>query len=153
MAWRPPGTGKRGATQLEENMTIRILRLFALALALFALNAQARNIEDIGNFENQTALTGSGQPATVKQIKAALTAGGSPRGWVIKEVAPGQLVANVNVRNKHTVTVDIAVAPGLYSIKYKDSTNMNYDGVKINPHYNKWVQMLSEDARKELAKQ
>lgn len=134
-------------------MTIRILRLFALAAALFALNAQAKNVEAIGNFDNQTATTGAGQPATVKQIKAALIAGGSPRGWVVKEVAPGQLAATVNVRNKHTVTVDISVAPGLYSIKYRDSTNMNYDGGKINPHYNKWVQMLSDDARKELAKQ
>jgi hypothetical protein len=130
----------------------RILRLLALATALFALNAQAKNTEAIGNFENQTAITGAGQPASVQQIKAALMTAGSPRGWVVKEVAPGQLAATVNVRNKHIVTVDIAVTPGLYSIKYRDSVNMNYDGMNINPHYNKWVQMLSEDARKELAK-
>jgi hypothetical protein len=134
-------------------MMTRILRLFALAFALFALNAQAKNIEAIGNFDNQPAITGSGQPASIAQIKQALTAGGAPRGWQVTQVAPGQLVATVNVRNKHTVSVDILASPGVFSIKYKNSTNMNYDGVQINPHYNKWVQMLSEDARKELAKQ
>ena len=134
-------------------MVNRILRLFAVALALFALNAQAKNLEPLGNFENVPAMTGSGKPASVQQIRQALSAGGGPRGWQVNQVGPSQLVATVNVRNKHTVTVDIAVAPGTYSIRYKDSTNMNYDGQQINPHYNKWVQMLSEDARKELAKQ
>lgn len=134
-------------------MMSRILRLLALALALFALNAQARNIEPVGNFENQPATTGSGQPASVQQIKAALTAAGTPRGWQVSQVAPGQLVASVNVRDKHSVSVDISVVPGMYSIRYKNSSNMNYDGVQINPHYNKWVKTLADDTRKELAKQ
>jgi hypothetical protein len=134
-------------------MITRILRLFALCLALFALNAQAKNLEPMGNFENQPATTGSGKQATVQQITQALSTAGAPRGWQVTQIAPGQLVANVNVRNKHTVSVDILVTPGLYSIRYKNSTNMNYDGVQINPHYNKWLQMLSEDTRKELAKQ
>jgi hypothetical protein len=134
-------------------MLTRILRLVALAISLFALNAQAKNLEAIANFDNQPALTGSGQPASVQQIKQALTAGGAPRGWQVIQVAPGQFVATVNVRNKHTVSVDVLAAPGVFSIKYKTSVNMNYDGGQINPHYNKWVQMLAEDARKELAKQ
>ncbi|MDB5857871.1 MAG: hypothetical protein JWQ76_1560 [Ramlibacter sp.] len=133
-------------------MTTRMLRLFALALSMFALNAQARNLAPIGNFENLPAMSGSGQPATVQQIKEALTSAGAPRGWQVTQVTPSQLVATVNVRNQHTVSVDISLAPGLYSIKYKNSVNMNYDGVQINPHYNKWVQILLEDARKELAR-
>ncbi|MCG2594676.1 hypothetical protein LZ009_18005 [Ramlibacter sp. XY19] len=131
---------------------IRILRLFALAAALIALNAQAKNVDPIGNFENQSATNASGQPATVQQIKAALSNGGGPRGWTFKEVGPGQLVGSLNVRNKHQVMVDIAVTPGMFSIKYKDSANMNYDGAMINPHYNKWLKILADDARKELAK-
>jgi hypothetical protein len=133
-------------------MITRILRLFALAVALFALNAHARNLEPVGNFDNLPATTGSGQPATVQQITDALAAGGAPRGWQVTQVKPGQLVATVNVRGKHMVSVDISAAPGLFSVKYKNSMNMNYDGMQINPHYNKWVQMLAEDARKELGK-
>ena len=133
-------------------MITRMLRLLALALALFALNAQARNLEPIGNFDNLPATTGGGQAATIQQITEALTAAGAPRGWQVAQVKPGQLVATVNVRNKHTVSLDVSLAPGLYSLRYKNSTNMNYNGVQINPHYNKWVQTLIEDTAKELAK-
>lgn len=127
------------------------LLLFALLSALLATQAQAHNVAPIGNFEGQQAPIASGQPASVAQIKAALTAAGSALGWQVVSTGANEMVATINVRGKHSVSTRISIEPGMYSIQYKDSTGMNYDGTRINPHYNTWVRNLSESARVKLA--
>lgn len=128
----------------------KVLSLFALLSALLALPAHAHNVAPLGNFENMPASNASGNPASVAQIKAALTASGTALGWQVVSTGANEMVATINVR-KHMVATQISVTPGMYSIKYKDSANMNYDGARINPHYNNWVRNLSDSARAKLA--
>jgi hypothetical protein len=135
---------------------MKILHLLPVAVAVVALNAHARGSVPIVNHEAVTAVRASGQPASAEQIRAAMQAAGAPRGWQFTPAGNGKSLAVLNVRGKHSVSADVTYASGRYSIKYRDSSNMNFepgDGAgKIHPKYNMWVQTLIDDTRVQLAK-
>ena len=80
--------------------------------------------------------------STEKDIaKAIINAGGS-LGWVMTKKEPGHIVGTLNLR-KHVAVVDITYDNKTYSINYKDSTNLDYDGTEIHSNYNGWVTNLS----------
>ncbi len=106
---------------------------------------------------------------TLDKMKAAIKEAGIRRGWAVKEAdiaqpapapakgkargkapAPtrGQAQATLNVRS-HTVVVDVFYTANTFSIAYRDSINMEYDGAKgtIHPNYNKWIKTLAEEIR------
>ena len=128
-----------------------ILRLWAVVLAFAAFNVHARGVP-IVNHEAVPAVTGSGKPASAEQIRLALQVAGAPRGWQITPAGPGKAVGVLNVRGKHSISVDIGYTSGQYSIKYRDSSNMNYDGASnvIHAKYNTWVQTLMNDTSAQL---
>ena len=132
----------------------KMLRLFAAVLAFAAFGAHARGNVPVENHEAIPALTAAGKPASPEQIRAALQAAGSPRGWIIKPVGAGKVLASLDVRSKHQVSADVTLRNGEYSIKYRDSNNMNYDAGShtIHPKYNMWVDALIRDTRAQLAK-
>jgi hypothetical protein len=133
---------------------MKILRLLAAVLAFVALNAHARSGVPILNHEAVPAITASGKPASAEQIRAAMQAAGAARGWQITPAGNGKALAVLNVRGKHSISADISYAAGQYSIKYRDSTNMNYEAGTnlIHPKYNMWVQTLIDDTRIQLSK-
>jgi hypothetical protein len=133
---------------------MKILRLLAAVLAFVALNAHARGSVPIINHDAVPAITASGKPASAEQIRAAMQAAGAQRGWQITPAGNGKALAFLNVRNQHSISADITYASGQYSIKYRDSTNMNYEAGTnvIHPKYNMWVQTLINDTRIQLSK-
>lgn len=136
---------------------MKILRLLAIALA-FAAAAQvhARGSVPVINHESIAATRASGQPASAEQIRTALQAAGAARGWQITPAGNGKALAVLNVRGKHSISADISYGPGQYSIKYRDSSNMDYKAGEgagtIHPKYNMWVQTLIDDTRMQLIK-
>jgi len=107
----------------------------------------------IVNYASVPAVTASGQPATEDQILSALKIAGAGHGWEVTSAANGKALAVLNVRGKHSVSADIEYSPGRYSIKYRESINLNYAaGDLIHPNYNKWVQTLVDDVRQQLLK-
>jgi hypothetical protein len=132
---------------------MKLLHLAAVAMTCVALNAHARGSVPIINHEAVPAITASGQPASAEQIRAALQAAGTPRGWQITPAGNGKALAVLNVRGKHSVSADVAYTRGQYSIKYRDSSNMNYEpSGLIHPKYNMWVQTLVDETRIQLAR-
>lgn len=136
---------------------MKILRLLAAVLALAAaLNAHARGNVPIVNHDAIVATRASGQPASADQIRTALQMAGANRGWQITPAGPGKALAVLNVRGKHTISADISYGPGKYAIKYRDSSNMNYEAGEgagtIHPKYNMWVQTLIDETRIQLMK-
>ena len=81
--------------------------------------------------------------------KAILRAGGS-LGWVMKKVKDGKLVGTLMLR-KHVAIVAIDYSAKSYSIHYKDSQNLNYDGTNIHSNYNGWVQNLNRAIQSQLS--
>ncbi len=77
------------------------------------------------------------------------------RGWTIVSKESGKMVAQVIVRGKHTLVVDITYDKKSFEIQYKSSENLKYsvkdDGTKIiHRNANKWMGTVQQDIAKEL---
>jgi len=80
---------------------------------------------------------------SIEQIKKAIIVAGSGLGWRIKSQSPGHLIGTLNIR-AHKAIVDIKYSTENYSITYKESSNLNYDGTNIHSNYNGWIQNLEK---------
>ncbi len=118
-------------------------RIFFTALFLFTMSAAVSSTafartQPIQNIHDRGVYTSSGQPSTAQQVRAAIIEGATAKGWQVTEVADGHLVAQIFVRS-HMAQVDITYDEDSFSIVYKDSTNLLYDGTVIHRSYNKWI--------------
>lgn len=134
-------------------------KLFAsilIAATLAVTPAIAREPVPIINHDNIPVATNSGKVLQLDQVKQAIQTAAGAKAWTIAFQADGKLLATLNVRNKHTIVVEIAYAADKYSLQYRDSTNMKFgelNGSKvIHPFYNKWVLELKDAIRVELLK-
>ncbi len=88
-------------------------------------------------------------PVTVKssttddQLFKAIKIAGLNLGWQVTKVKPGLAQAQLFLRT-HMALVEIPYSEKGFSIKYKDSKNLNYDSEKgtIHKNYNSWIQNL-----------
>jgi len=84
-----------------------------------------------------------GPKLTADQVKLAIQRAGATLGWQIKEVQPFLLEGTLHLRT-HMAKVNIPYSAERYSIVYKDSQNLQYDGKNIHSNYNGWVQNLDK---------
>ena len=120
-------------------MTRKII-LIALALVVVlgvgCRSAIVKNVAD-------APFSKAGNKPSMEQVKKAIITAGAGLGWNIKTQSPGHLIGTLNLR-KHTAIVDIKHTTENFSINYKDSTNLNYDGTNIHKNYNGWIQNLEK---------
>ena len=129
---------------------IKALAVLFASLALFGLAAgeAAARTRMIHNVVASPlpALNG----ATMKQISRAIVVAGSRRGWAIRPVGRGRLIATLHIRS-HMAEVTITHTRRTFSITYKRSHNLLYrkDGKTeyIHRNYNSWIQFLARDIR------
>lgn len=105
--------------------------LAALALGLSACtrpiyNVESRNFMDTAAFETRR-----------NQIMRA----GAGLGWEMEPVRPGLIRATLRLRG-HVAVTEIAYTAASFSIRYVDSTNLQFDGSSIHKNYNGWIQNL-----------
>jgi len=81
--------------------------------------------------------------ASKEDVRKAIMRAGGGLGWQLKDNGPNALIGTLLLRS-HTAIVDIPYSATQYSILYKDSTNLNYDGVGIHKNYNGWIQNLNK---------
>lgn len=79
-----------------------------------------------------------------KDIKKAIIRAGATLGWEMKSVGKGHMIGTLHLR-KHVAVVDITYNKNNYSIRYKNSTNLNYDGTNIHSNYNGWIKNLNKN--------
>ncbi|RXJ85607.1 hypothetical protein [Arcobacter sp. CECT 8985] len=89
---------------------------------------------------------------SLSKVENAIKKGAIRKGWRTKKIKSGLIVADITVRGKHYVAVNIAYNSKGYKISYRDSKNMDYDPAKntIHPNYNKWVAYLQRNINYEL---
>lgn len=149
------------------NIVKGIAQCFLLFIVIISA-AHARSAVPIVNHNNVAIPVSADRQIPVDQIKQAFIAGGARLGWVFSDSGERQLTGNLNVRNKHSVTIEVNIEPASYSIKYKDSTNMKYgvekkyvmekgnasiqDVAVIHPFYNNWIDNLIYEVNLELAR-
>ncbi len=139
---------------------MRVQAMFLLGLALVALTtATACTSVPIANIENQAIVRADGKTLTAEQVKRAIIRAGSNRrqNWSISEEKEGHLVGTLVVRGKHTAMVDILYSATRFNIRYRDSTNLNFEKGKddrdvIHRRYNKWVNDLYRAIMTEIQK-
>jgi hypothetical protein len=73
------------------------------------------------------------------------------RGWTVAGETPGVLTATIQ-KDGISATVDIPYTATDYSIVYRDSAGLKYDGNRIHKRYNHWVDRLQASITAELTK-
>lgn len=111
---------------------------FALLAVIVAL-AGCRNVP-VQNIENAPIQLPDNM--TLDKVKKGIVKAGLRKDWDMIEVEPGHLIAKVLVRGKHRAEVDIFFDTKQFSIQYKGSEKLEYDGETIHKNYNAWVQDL-----------
>ena len=101
------------------------------------------------NVEDAPVMVGEGD-VSLGQMKKAIIAAGATLGWNMTEASPGMIEGVLFLRS-HVAKVDIPYSTKSYSIKYKDSTDLNYDGQKIHSNYNGWVQNLDRAIKTQIS--
>lgn len=117
-------------------------KLFAVLWlsAALALMAGCRTAP-VYNVENAPIVTATGKSLTEQQVRQAIVTAGAGLGWTMSEVAPGHMVATLKIRD-HLAKADVNYSPKAFSIAYKDSVNLKYDGTQIHSNYNGWIHNL-----------
>ena len=128
-------------------MTRNVLKVFLIVAAAFAL--AACRTAPVHNVEEAAIVSGTGENLTTEQVKNAIVRAGASLGWDMKEVEKGHLVGTLFLRS-HMAQVDITYDADAYSIHYKDSSNLNYDGTNIHSNYNGWIENLQRNIQSQL---
>ena len=89
------------------------------------------------------------KPATALDVEKAILRAGATLGWQMVPQGPGKM-EGVLVLRTHRAVVDIDYDAKSYGIKYKDSSNLQYDGTNIHPNYNGWIQNLDKAIRAQM---
>lgn len=84
------------------------------------------------------------------KIKKAIIRAGVALGWKMKAKKKGQIIGTLFLR-KFVAIVDIRYNTKTYSITYKDSKGLNYDGKNIHKNYNGWVKNLDRGIQAQLS--
>jgi len=122
-----------------------MLRRLLLALAVLMLVAcTAKPIQ------NPREVFPRDRPFAAADVREAILKALQQRGWATRSEAPGLITASIDVRNRHQAWVDIPYSTQGYQIRYRDSAGLDYDGQLIHRNYNKWVQLLDADIRRQL---
>lgn len=86
---------------------------------------------------------------TLDEVGTAIRRAGTSLGWHMTPSEPGHIVATLYKRS-HIAVVDVHYTKKSYSIRYKDSTDLGYDGHGIHPNYNGWIDKLDDAIRMQL---
>jgi len=106
--------------------------------------------DPIINVKNSPIVASPGNK-NMRNIKRAIVLAGTRIGWQMQATSPGHIVGTV-FRGGHMAKVDIDYSTDKYSINYKDSSNLGYNGETIHNTYNRWVNDLHKHIRKGLAR-
>jgi len=125
-------------------VNVRLLIVSATMLGLVACTSAP-----IQNVPQTPVVTATGKPPTADQVRSAIVRAGNGLGWQMTPTDPGLVTGRIALRG-HTAVVDVRYTPSNYSITYKDSTNLDYNGTQIHKNYNGWVENLNRDIRANL---
>ena len=103
-----------------------------------------------GVYNVQGAPVAGPKVVAMQDVETAIRRAGASLGWQIVSRAPGRAEGILILRD-HRAVVDITYDTKTYSIQYKDSRNLGYDGTTIHANYNGWVQNLDKAIRMQLS--
>lgn len=122
---------------------------YSLSLALLFLVLGGCKAAPVYNVQDAAIVTGTTN-ASMNDVQQAIVRAGSSLGWSMRPAGTGSMVGTLHLR-KHVAVVDIRYNTKTYSILYKDSQNLDYNGSTIHNNYNGWIQNLNRAIQTQLA--
>ena len=129
---------------------MKLKSLFSLFLITTLILIGCARTDAIYNVNSAPITVASMKSYTLTDVRNAIVRAGAGIGWQMQEVAPGHLVGTLNIRT-HMAQVDIKYNTKTYSITYKDSSDLDYDGTKIHKNYNGWIQHLDNAIKTQVS--
>lgn len=130
--------------------TSRFGRYLSLCFVVLLLSAGCSHKAPIVNIPSGPYPMGAVSAGQLRAVQNAIVQAGADLGWMMVVEGRGQIVGTLNIRT-HQAVVDILFDAGGYSITYRSSNNLKYDGARIHKNYNAWVQELDNHIRVRLA--
>lgn len=130
--------------------------LLFLALSISGL-AAARAPEAIEDYPAVAVVGVNGRALSADEVRQVVQAAAAAKKWNVTGRTDGSMLASLSWNgDKHVIVVEITCSTGTYSLRYKDSSNMNYavlnNKPSIHPYYNRFVRDLNELVRIEAMK-
>jgi hypothetical protein len=123
------------------------MRFVAILLTAAGLAfAGCSTTQPIFNVEKAPIIAPPGKTLSMADVQQAIMRAGSQLGWQMQPEAPGRITGRIALRT-HLAVVDIEHDTKSYSIKYRDSTNLNAADGMIHRNYNGWIQNLDKAIR------
>ena len=117
------------------------LMVLVPAIALLMVGCRIAPVYDV-----QQAPIVATHAVSMADVERAIRTAGASLGWQMVPRGPGSMEGTLVLRD-HRAVVDINYDSKSYSIKYKDSSNLQYDGSTIHSNYNGWIQNLERAIR------
>ena len=121
-----------------------------LTFTLLAFVAISGCVAPLVNVTDSAVTTGSERSASIKELSEAVIRAGGSLGWRVQRITPGHIVATLFLRSQ-MAAVDITFNEDIYSIIYKNSSNLKYDGKEIHRDYNGWIKKLDDAINREFS--
>lgn len=124
-------------------------RFLVLLIVGVSLGGAGWRTDPIYNVRSDSMATSDG--VTLEDVTRAIQRAGGGLGWQMIEIEPGKLEGRLRIRS-HLAIVNIPFDTKTFSILYKRSINLKYDGTSIHQNYNSWVQNLEQAILAETSK-
>ncbi len=122
------------------------MRKLLMAIALAAgLGACVTMIMPMERLENVPVSHRDGEAGVGAAIDRALAS----RGWVVTDRRAGETDATL-IGSEYRANIAVRYNASSYSVIYRDSEGLDYDGQKIHRHYNNWLNNLRISIEREL---
>jgi hypothetical protein len=124
----------------------RLTRMLLIVVpALLAIGCATVPVENITGQSIDT-----NRPASLDEIGNAIVRAGVSLNMQMKKVRPGIINAVYAIRGV-SATMEVKYSTKTYSIEYKDSSGLKYDGTNIHKNYNSWVANLNNRIQAQLS--
>jgi hypothetical protein len=127
---------------------MKIKHIFVLFLGISLIVLAGCRTAPLVNVNDQSVVTNN-KNYTQEDVKKAIVRAGAGLGWNMDADKPGHILATLHLRS-HMAQVDINYNKEKYSITYKNSEDLQYDGESIHKNYNSWVQNLDRAIKVQL---
>lgn len=84
------------------------------------------------------------------QLQQAIVSALEARHWQVDKIEPSQILASINVRQRHLANIGIDYNPSGFHIRYRDSQGLDYKSGKIHRNYNRWINSLRAEILHQL---
>lgn len=117
------------------------MKLKSLGITLLVMSALligGCRTAPVHNVNDESLTPWQARDLTQDDVSKAIISAGQSLKWIMQKKGEGQIQGTLLLR-EHIAVVDIFYDNTKFSIKYKSSKNLNYDGTDIHRNYNNWI--------------